>query len=360
MKRLISAPITRKLKNIVDIENITLITHIKHDLKIPTIDYPSALTSRIQKFLFKIKKVLDLYFRYKFHANLLTNNEKIIVIFSFIFINFRSFLDRLIIFCFKNKTYDKIVYNFDIIEIYTFNMITELFLYSSANRLNKHLIFCSDGWDVYSSKYIPLNVNEYKIWGEFDLYYLKLYVKRFSFYYQRNVYKRYNKSSKANKIIVYEGTVNEVPKKLQVEVISTLIEYSKNRSLIVVFKKLYKDITVFSDHELRDLNCEIFHSSIEFSDLGSVFSSEQDDLAELVPDAKIFVGFNSTHGLLEFGLNRTKLLCISSILGYTNCQLLNYLKICGVVVLDSNKDKIYFDLIDKLPIDYDFKNIINY
>ena len=129
MKRLVSAPITRKLKNIVDVENVTLITHIKHDLKIPTIAYPFAPTNRYQTFLFKIKKLLDLYYRYKFHSKLLTNDEKKLIIFSYILINFRYLLDRLIIIAYKNKRYDLIIENFDAVEIYTFNMVTELFLY---------------------------------------------------------------------------------------------------------------------------------------------------------------------------------------------------------------------------------------
>lgn len=336
--RLLSAPITRRFKSLVILKKMpkaALITDIDHDLNVATVNYPKVVLNVYQRILIKFKKLLDLKARYDFHHDLIQFNEFHYYLASLLISRLSPNIDKAFIHFFRNEKFDEIVSQYDIVELYTFNFPSELFLYSSANRLNKKLIFNPDGWDTYSTKFIPTYIDIYNIWGVVDYYFISNKIKAFKYQVVDCVFNKYTRMRQKTSVIIYEGTNGEVPKDVQINVIRQLSEYIRTTNCKLIFKKLHGIQSVFTNEELRALGCSVFESSSQFSDTGKNFISSSDDLSKLIPDALLFVGFNSTHGYLEFGLNGVNALGVITLKNYNNTTLIRELSMAGISFFDA-------------------------
>jgi hypothetical protein len=330
--RLVSGPTVRALRGIdTENQNNVYITNIKNNLQISSIAYPQLRLGVLQKILFKVKKLLDLNVRIGYSRALLNKQNKKYYYLSKIIKIFSGKIDLFIIFFFRSKEYDEIVRNYDEVNIFTFCFITEIFLYSSAHRLGKRVIYTPDGWDVYSVFYIPTKCDVYEVWGLVDEKSLLLkvpnaHVKKIPppfAQYKKNIIRKY--------ITMYEGTLGEVPKIYQLKVIEQIIKFISGTQYVLIIKKLDSSISCFKNYELTEMGCEVFESTSNFSDLGKYFFIESNDLEKLIPKTALFVGFNSTHGYMEFGLNSIPSIGYITINNYQNSFIVRALKKAGVI-----------------------------
>jgi hypothetical protein len=158
---------------------------------------------------------------------------------------------------------------------------------------------------------------------------------------------------------MYEGTSGEVPKIFQLRVIDRIIKFISGTEYCLIVKKLDSNISCFKNSELIEMGCAIFESTSNFSDLGKTFLRESDDLEKLIPKTALFVGFNSTHGYLEFGLNSIPSIGYITISNYQNSYIIGALKNSGVI-FSLNSDAKFDELFEgALKADLNFNVFTN-
>jgi len=344
--RLVSAPIVRAFRGIDFKSSDIYMTSICHNLPIFSINYPLNNINGMQKILFKLKKILDINVRVNYSNSLLRKDNKKYYFFSKILNPFSKSLERLIIFFFNSKEYDEIVKNFNEVNIFTFCFITEIFLYSSALRLGKKINFTPDGWDTYSVFYVPTKCNSYEIWGRVDEKFLLNKLPNAQVKKIATPFSQFKKNTIRQNILMYEGTSGEVPKSYQLRVINEILSFTRESQYGLMVKKLDPRLSCFKDDELINMGCDIFQSTSNFSDTGRVYLKESNDLEKLIPETVLFVGFNSTHGYLEFGLNLIPSVGYITIDNYQNSLIVETLKNSGVI-FSLNSDEKFSGLFDR-------------
>lgn len=358
--RLVSAPIVRAFRGIdTENQNNVYITNIKNNLQISCITYPQVRLSILQKILFKVKKLLDLNARIDYSRALLSKNNKKYYYLSKIIKIFSGKIDFFIILFYRSKEYDEIVSAYEEINIFTFCFTTEIFLYASAKRLGKKVIYTPDGWDIYSVFYIPTKCDIYEVWGLVDEKSLMRKITNASVKKIPPPFARYENGINRKYITMYEGTSGEVPKDYQLKVIERIINAIHGTKYRLIIKKLDPNISCFKNHELKKMGCEVFESSSNFSDLGKCFLIESNDLEKLVPETALFVGFNSTHGYMEFGLNSIPSIGYITINNYQNSFLMAALKNAGVIFSLSPEAEFGELFKEALKANLDFNEFTN-
>ena len=343
--RLVSAPLNRQFRrfinhpNLINNKHIKVVTNIPNDLLDESEEYPKASLSIIQKVIYRLKLLLDLHYKNQssigsFHAFYPTLYFYIARVLSV----YERIIEWVLIWVFRSKEYDLIVSQYKEVQICTFDFPSELFLYSSAIRLRKRLIYGIDGWDNYSIRWVPTLCSIYQSWGEFTSAELLRKVPSALIEYVEPHFKRYKKESSLDLVVVYEGTRKEVPKHIQELVIKEAVNFCKDSQKSLIFKQLHGSESIFTAIEILKLGATPFTTSQNFTDHGKFFQKNDDDLERLIPSCAMLIVFNSSHGNLEFGLNGVPSLNIITLPNYQSASVVGALSKCGVVIADGLKE----------------------
>ena len=267
-------------------------------------------------------------------------------------------LSKLIVIGFKDKAYDRIICQYETVELFTFCYKTELYLYSSAKRLNKEIIFTIDGWDIYDFYWLPAGVDFFESWGPFFCDQLKSRKIRSEKVIKRtHPFRKFEPIPiKKQYIVVYEAPQRAFDALEQITYIETLAQFAYNSGLEVVVKCFHQ--SSLSD-QLRSLNStRVYRSSPEYSDGVSRIDQLEDELGLLVPKTRFFVTFGLSHGILEFGLSGIPVFCLRKPGTERRQQLADRLEACGIVFhnleLSSNKDSVFSSISQAIKIKPNF------
>ncbi len=342
--RIISAPVNRTFLylNNKNLKNYDLILSDISTDQYKTTKYPFKIRFR-HKLVYKIKTLLDYHKRVNYSGSYKTKTFAWYLL-ATLASHFSNTIEKIIIFTFRDRMCDELVVKVEEVVIFGFFSKSELFLYSSAVRKRKKIVFSICRWDDYVHSYIPKLCHQYESWGtEFTKALLKD-IPEAEVLKSRIPFKVFNKRS-PKKVVVYEGTFSGVSKDQQYKLLNHLLKIKELNNIDIVFKKLFKT-SQFYDDELINLGITPFNTSPDFSDHGTVFNGNN-DLSKLVPITKHVICFNISHAILEYGINSIASTCIITNKYMYTFPLAIRLRECGSVFIDINE-------VNKLNHDYLF------
>ncbi len=343
MKTLVSFPSSRKnrfnlKKEYIDFKS-DAISHIKNNnlFHNKNINYPDVKLTFLQKkcwnilcrvnILFQLDLNIRNYNKYKLFLYKIIKNIFILKFIDNLFTN-------LIIIIFKNKDYDEIVKNYDNVEIFTFYYVSEIYLFSSAIRNKKFILFSIDGWDIYEKFWIPSKINQYESWGSFfDNQLIRKGIKKENIIRRMHPFRIFEKKSEKY-ITIYESATRAVNSDLQLNSIKIINKYAKENQKKILVKTLHE--SNLEIHLKGVDNIDIYRTRIEYTDHGRITNEFVDEIKEIIPYTSTFISFGLSHGLIEYGINNIPVICIQDKIWETQEVLRKNLELSGVIFVNIN------------------------
>jgi hypothetical protein len=302
----------------------------------------SYIQKLITNFVWKIKELADINIRLKIGKGFTYSlDSKASKLMSILFYPVYNYLDVIIKYVFKNQDLDKIIKNYDYIEIYTMCFKSEAYLYSSALRLRKNIKFRIDGIDPYYAWWLPTKCTAYESWGPL---FTDSIAKKIN---KERIDERYYPLSISavdimvrNSIIIYGGSYSKVTGEFQQEILRKVKQWADAKNYNIIFK--IPNRTDVSKEFLITENIKMVEN------IDNNFPGDYEKgLAELIHNALLFICFGPSHGVLEFGVNGIPALII-------NPKLYNQLKYNNLLIKAFSKAGV------KVMEYYELNNIDNY
>jgi len=273
--------------------------------------YPDVRINAMRAIVWRIKILADITKRYKNNRNKYSEfiSNKSILIRLAVKSGLTEFrlasllLEQFIIYFYASQKYDKIIKEYDVVEVTTMCFHSEAFVYSSAVRQKKHIIFSIDGWDIYPTFWIPKKISFYESWGYFFSAQILLEgISLEKILYRRSPFRVFEVDKFPRDIVIYEASMHTIDKISELEIIKSISLFARKNNYNVRLKCLNE--SKYADVELDAISVSHIHSDAIYSDHASNISSmDIDVLPYLVPNCALFVSIGLSHGVLEFGVS---------------------------------------------------------